>query len=251
VDIEASYTTFTRLRIDGSNTLYPSHPDGVDCPGHVSQGLVIAGPGDVLDHIDYFQSIPRLRGNGIGIGWWGHPDHAIVRYSLIHDIGQCMAYDHLIYLAGGNNVQIYDNWIWNDLHGRGVQLYPGPSNARVYGNVIDHVGEGLVIGNDPGYTVSGNQIFHNIVSDCVGLPWEAIPGQAIHALYGGAAGTDNSFHDNLLFRDPGGVGPPSGLIAYGNFTANPRFVNASAHNFATRSHSGLVRWLRWAGPPGP
>jgi hypothetical protein len=251
VDIEASYTTFTRVRIDGSNTLYPRHPDGVNCPGHVSQGLVIAGPGDILDHIDYFQSIPQLRGNGIGIGWWGHPDHAIVRYSTIHDIGQCMAYDHLVYLAGGNSVQIYGNWMWNDAHGRGVQLYPGPTNAKVFDNVIDHAGEGFVIGNEAGYTVSGNQIFHNVISNCTGLPWEGIPGQAIHALFGGTPGTGNSFHDNVTYRDPGGIGSLSGLESYGNFTVNPRYIDASRHNFATRSHTGLVHWLHPIRPPGP
>ncbi len=251
MDIEASYTTFTRVRIDGSNTLYPRHPDGVNCPGHVSQGLVIAGPGDILDHIDYFQSIPQLRGNGIGIGWRGHPDHAIVRYSTIHDIGQCMAYDHLVYLAGGNSVQIYGNWMWNDAHGRGVQLYPGPTNAKVFDNVIDHAGEGFVIGNEAGYTVSGNQIFHNVISNCTGLPWEGIPGQAIHALFGGTPGTGNSFHDNVTYRDPGGIGSLSGLESYGNFTVNPRYIDASRHNFATRSHTGLVHWLHPIRPPGP
>ena len=52
VDIEASYTTFTRLRIDGSNTLYKSHPSGVNCRNNVSQSLVIAGHDDILDHIE-------------------------------------------------------------------------------------------------------------------------------------------------------------------------------------------------------
>ena len=80
----------------------------------MSQPLVIAGRNDVLEYDDYYQSVASLRGNGIGIGFWGNADNTIIRYSKIHDVGQCEAYDHLIYLSHGNNVQIYDNWIWND-----------------------------------------------------------------------------------------------------------------------------------------
>ena len=75
---------------------------------------MIAGRNDILQYDDYFQSMPSLRGNGIGIGFWGHADNTIIRYSKIHDVGQCEAYDHLIYLSHGNNVRIYDNWLWND-----------------------------------------------------------------------------------------------------------------------------------------
>jgi hypothetical protein len=247
VDIEASYTTFTRVRIDGSNTLYKSHPTGINCPGNVSQSLVIAGHDDILDHINYYQSIPQLRGNGIGVGFWGNADNTIIRYSKIHDVGQCMAYDHLIYLAGGDNVQIYGNWLWNDAHGRGVQLYPGPTNAKVYGNVIDRAGEGFVIGNEPGYTVSGNQIFHNIITNCTGLPWEGIPGQAIHDLYAGAQGTGNSFFDNLLYHDPGGVGRLSAVQAYNNSTGNPQFASATVHNYRLLRGSPAAGWGMWSG----
>ena len=131
---------------------------------------------------------PSLRGNGIGIGFWGDADNTIIRYSKIHDVGQCQAYDHLIYLSHGNNVQIYDNWLYNDAHGRGVQLYPAPTNARVFDNVIDHAGEGFVIGNEAGDTVSGNQIYNNVITNSTGLPTEGIPGEAIHDLYGGTPG---------------------------------------------------------------
>src|SRR5207302_7657016 len=130
----------------------------------VSEGLTIAGHNDILEYNDYFQSVPSLRGNGIGIGWWGSPDNTIIRFNRIHDVGQCMAYDHLIYAAHGNNIRIYDNWIWNDPHGRGIQLYPAPTNARVWGNVIDNVGVGIGIGDEPGETASGSHICHNIIT---------------------------------------------------------------------------------------
>src|ERR1700760_196104 len=222
VDIEGSYTTLSRLKIDGSNTFYRQVREDTHCPAPVSQALMIAGRNDILQYDDYFQSVPSLRGNGIGIGFWGHPDNTIIRYSKIHDVGQCEAYDHLIYLSHGNNVQIYDNWLYDDAHGRGVQLYPAPTNARVYDNVIDHAGEGFVVGNEAGDTVSGNDIYDNVITNSTGLPSEGIPGEGIHDLYGGAPGSGNSFHDNILYGNPGGIGPLRSVDHYDNASANPR-----------------------------
>ena len=59
------------------------------------------------------------------MGFWGQADNTVIRFERIHDVGQCEAYDHLIYVSHGNNVQIYDNWLYNDPHGDAVQLYPG------------------------------------------------------------------------------------------------------------------------------
>ena len=89
-----------------------------------------------------------------------------------------------------------------------MQLYPAPTNAKVYDNVIDHAGEGFVIGNEPGYTVSGNQIFDNIITNSTGLPSENIPGQAIHDIYGGRPGTGNTFHGNVAVQQPRGPRGP-------------------------------------------
>jgi hypothetical protein len=244
VDVEGSYTTISHLKIDGSNTFYRQHPAGVNCPTPTSQPLVIAGHDDVLEYDDYYQSIVRLRGTGVGIGFWGDADNTIIRYSKIHDVGQCQAYDHLIYLSHGNNVRIYDNWLYNDAHGRGVQLYPSPTNAKIYDNVIDHAGEGFVIGNEPGDTITGNQIFDNIITNSTGLPTEGIPGQAIHDLYAGRPGTGNAFHNNILFNNPGGLGDLTSVRAYGNVSRNPEFVDAPRHDYDTRLSGQLKRTKR-------
>ncbi|HEY1509249.1 MAG TPA: hypothetical protein VGF93_09630, partial [Solirubrobacteraceae bacterium] len=89
VDVEGSYTTLSHLSIDGSNSLYTQHPAGVSCPAPTSQPLTIAGHDDVLEYDDYSQSVASLRGNGIGIGFWGNADNTIIRYDKIHDVGQC------------------------------------------------------------------------------------------------------------------------------------------------------------------
>jgi hypothetical protein len=247
VDLEGSYTTLSHLRIDGSNTFYKQVREGTSCPAPVSQPLVIAGRNDVLEFVDYFQSVPSLRGNGIGIGFWGDADNTIIRFSRIHDVGQCEAYDHLIYLSHGNNVQIYDNWLYDDAHGRGVQLYPAPTNARVYENVIDHAGEGFAIGNEPGDTVSGNEIYNNIVTNSIGLPSQSIPGEAIHDYYGGEPGTGNSFHDNILYGNPGGTGHLTAVDHYGNTTANPRLADPVQHDYDPLPGSPVAGWGMWSG----
>jgi hypothetical protein len=237
----------SHLSIDGSNTFYKQVREGTSCPAPVSQPLVIAGHNDVLEFIDYHQSVPSLRGNGIGIGFWGDADNTIIRYSKIHDVGQCEAYDHLIYLSHGNNVQIYDNWLYDDAHGRGVQLYPAPTNARVFGNVIDHAGEGFVVGNEAGDIVSGNQIYNNIITNSTGLPTEGIPGQAIHDLYGGKPGSGNSFHDNVLYGNPGGIGDLTDVDHNDNASANPRLSDPVEHDYTPLPASPAANWGLWSG----
>ncbi len=249
VDMEAAYTTLENVRIDGSNTRYPAHPVGIACSTtHVSQPLVIVGHDDVLQYVDYYQSVAALRGTGIGVGFWGDADNTIIRYDKIHDVGNCLAYDHLIYLSHGNNVQIYDNWLWNDPHGRGVQLYPAPTNARVFDNVIDFAGEGFVISDNPGTTVSGNEIFNNIVTNSTGLPSEGLTGEGVHDSYGGKPGTNNSFFNNDIYNNPGGIGRLSAAVTtYGNTTTNPQFLNAAAHDYQLQATSTDANWNTWNG----
>lgn len=253
VDLEASDTTLSHLNIDGSNIFYDQRRAGTGCPVPVSQSLVIAGSGDILEYDNYYQSVARLRGNGIGIGFWGDADDTVIRFDRIHDVGQCQAYDHLIYLSHGDNVRIYDNWLWNDPHGRGVQLYPAPTNARVYNNVIARAGEGFGVGDEAGETVSGNQIYDNIVSNATGLPWERIRGMCINDSYGGAPGTGNVFDHNDCFQDPGGIARVTAIRMYDNTTANPDFVNAAQHNYGLLPSSSLVEQDLWSAlsAPGP
>ncbi|HEY2771430.1 MAG TPA: right-handed parallel beta-helix repeat-containing protein [Solirubrobacteraceae bacterium] len=243
--LEGAYTTISHLTIDGSNDLFTQHPAGVDCSSPASEPLNIVGPNDILEYDNYYQSVPSLRGNGIGVGFWGDADNTIIRYNRIHDVGSCQAYDHLIYLSHGNNVRIYDNWMWNDPHGRGIQLYPDPTNARIWGNVIDHVGVGVGIGSEPGTEPRGNEIFGNVVIDSVGLPWEGLPGEALNVYWGsGSVGADNSFQYNVSFRNPGGIGSPRGVAVAHNVTANPGFADAAQHDYTiASSHRNVLRVL--------
>jgi hypothetical protein len=251
VIIQGSYTTVQNMTIDGSNTLYGSHPAGVDCPGNTSQPLVLAGTGDVLQYVDYYQSIASMRGNAIGVGFWGNADNTVIRYDKIHDVGQCQAYDHLIYLSHGNNVQIYGNWMYDDPHGDAVQLYPAPTNARIHDNVIDAVGEGFVVGNTSPNTVSGNQIYDNVISNTTGLAVYGQAGDAIHDIWDGTPGTNNTFHNNLLYNNPGGLGRLTAIQATANTTANPQYTSTTTHNYQTPTTSPAAPLHLWDGRVPP
>jgi hypothetical protein len=245
--IPAAYTTVSHLSIDGSNTFYDHQRSGTNCPYPVSEALAISGPNDTLEYNDYYQSIPSLRGNGIGIGFSGNADNTTIRFNKIHDVGQCWAYDHIIYLSHGNNVQIYGNWMWNDPHGWGVQLYPAPTNARVHDNVIDHAGSGFIIGNEAGNNVSGNQIWHNVVTDSTGLAKAGLTGVAISDYWGGTPGTGNTFTNNDSYRNPGGIASVSNVQLTNNITTDPQFIDPTNHNYNTQPTSPTTTWNLWNG----
>ena len=249
VEVEGSYTTVSGLTIDGSNNLYDVQRAGTSCPSPVSNGLEIDGAGDIFQNNDFYQSVPSLRGNGIGIGW-NHPaDNAIIRNNRIHDLGQCMAFDQMIYLAHGTGVQIYDNWLWNDPHGWGVQIYPAASNAHVYDNVIDSAGSGIVIGGSS--QVANNTIDHNIILNSTGLPNAGLPqGVGISTCCG--LGPGNTFTNNVLYNNPGGTANATGITLTNNTTTAPNLANPTTHDYRTTPTSPtlLATWTLWDGNLG-
>jgi hypothetical protein len=245
VELEGSYTTLSGLTIDGSNNLYSAQRSGTNCPYPVSNGLEIDGRGDIFEDNDFFQSVASLRGLGIGLGF-NHPaDDAIIRDNRIHDLGQCMAYDQMIYLAHGDGVQIYDNWMWNDPHGWGVQLYPAASNAHIHDNVIDGAGSGFVLGGSS--QVSGNTIDHNIILNPTGLPDAGVQrGVGVSTCCG--LGSGNSFTNNIVAHSPGGIADASGITLSGNTTQAPALADVATHDY--RPTTPLPGWSLWDGRSG-
>jgi hypothetical protein len=241
VQLEGAYTTLSDLNIDGSNTAYDAVRSGTSCPAPVSNGLEIDGQGDIFEHNNFYQSVASLRGNGIGVGWNGQADHAIIRYNRIHDLGGCEDYDQMIYLDRGNGVQIYGNWMWNDPHGWGVQLYPDAVGAHVYNNVIDSAGSGFVVGGSS----TGNVIDHNVVLNSTGLTKSGLSrGVGISEF---EPGSGNTFTSNDVFSNPGGVGNDPDLLLSANTTRNPSLVNVGAHDYSVAPGSPLASWGLWNG----
>src|SRR5207244_3198492 len=148
-----------------------------------------------------------------------------------------------------NGAQIYDNWMWNDSHGWGMQIYPGVTNARVYKNVVDGAGAGFVIGDDGSMTTTGNQVYNNIVANSTGMSTQSgyfITGAAL----AGAApvpGSNNSFTNNDAYNNPAGVGGQANVTMSGNTTSDPQFISATAHNYQVASTSPFASWGMWNG----
>jgi hypothetical protein len=242
--LDGSYITVSGLNLDDSNTFYAQQRSGTTCPYPVSQALDIEGSGDILQYDDIYQSVASLRGNLIGIGFAHSPADTIIRYDKIHDAGQCDAYDHLIYVSHGTGAQIYDNWIWNDPHGWGVQLYPDAVDAHVHDNVIDHAGSGFVVGG----ASTGDLIDHNVVTNSTGLPDAGLPrGVGISESDPGA---NNTFQSNDVFNNPGGIGNDPSLKLTANTTTNPGLADASAHDYSVAPGSPLAGWGLWNGSVG-
>jgi hypothetical protein len=260
IDVEGSYTTITRLAIDGSNACYTPQASRKSCSPRASEGLAIIGQGNILDHDEIYQAQPGLRSNAIGIGWRAAADHSyaddtVIRYDKIHDVGSCDDYDHLIYLSHGNNVQIYGNWMWNDAHGWGVQVYPGPTNARVYSNVIDGAGSGFVFDDGGDGRLVGNHAYHNVVVNSVGIANRDIgfsmPGVLVSSpgLRGSSTGNQVTLNDS--FNNPADYavdGTTSNeLSVQGNIHVAPLFLDPAHHNYAVPPESLLGLWNLWTG----
>jgi Right handed beta helix region len=237
VEVNGDYITIRGLRIDGSNSVMVNPGK---C-GTQALGLLLQGHDEIFEHNEVFQS-----GNK-GSAIIQHGDRNIIRYNKLHDFGTCYAYDHGVYVGDGDSVQIYGNWIWNNPHGWGIQVYPGPTNARIHDNVIDSNGGGFVISDDGTATSTGNQIYENVVMNSVGMTTQSgyyISGAGISGA-GPVAGSNNSFTTNDAFNTP--IGSVSNIAMSGNMTTDPAFVDAGGHNYAVSSSSPLAGWGLWDG----
>jgi hypothetical protein len=244
VELEGSYTTLSGLQIDGSNNAYNAVRSGTSCPAPVSNGLEIDGHDDTFQYNNFYQSVPSLRGNGIGVGWNGQADNTVIRFNRIHDLGQCQDYDQMIYLAHGNNAQIYDNWMWNDPHGWGVQVYPAAAGAHIYNNVIDGAGSGFVIAGDS--SVQNNVIDQNIVMNSTGLTHAGLP-QGVGLFSSGAIGSGNAFTNNDIYNNRGGIANADHVTINNNTTTSPDLADPHNHDYRTTTTSPHADWNLWNG----
>ena len=248
LDFEASNVTFSRFDIDGDNTAFSQQrSEDSGCPAYtqpVSQGLSIEGSNVIFQDNDLSQSVPARRAVAIGVGWWGTPAGVIIRHNRIHDVGGCKAFDHLIYVSHGSGTQVYDNWMWNDPHGWGVQIYPGATSTHVFANVIDTAGAGFVIGG--GTSVSNNLIEHNVVMNSSGLPSNNVPAAVLTSCCG--IGTGNVLQNNISWNNSGGIdAADAGISNVGNTTQNPMFVNPAAHDYTLQTGSPAASFGIWNG----
>lgn len=248
--VNASYLVFEYLNIDDSNNQYSSNggSDPAPCSVPVSESFDLNASNNILQYNNIYQATAALRGVLIGIGYGGVVNNSIIRYNKISDAGSCNQTQHLIYNDHGSGTQIYDNWMWNDHYGYGVQLYSSPSNAKVYSNVIDDVLDGTVEATSG----SGNQTYNNVFMNAAVVSGFH-SGYVINCLNAGG----DTVNNNASLNNANGFGLPcSGVTGTGNITlsANP-FVNSSAHdyNLSSSAPATVQAYNLWdgVGPPVP
>jgi hypothetical protein len=242
--VNAGYLVFEYLNIDDSNNQYSSNggSDPAPCSVPVSESFDLNASNNILQYNNIYQATASLRGVLIGIGYGGAVDNTVIRYNKISDAGSCNQTQHLIYNDHGSGTQIYDNWMWNDHYGYGVQLYSSPSNTKVYSNVIDNVLDGTVEATSG----SGNQTYNNVFMNAT-IMSGFHSGYVINCLNAGGDTVDN----NASWHNPNGLGAPcSGVTATGNLTlsADP-FVNSAAHNYtlSASAPAALQAYNLWDG----
>jgi len=259
LDVEGDYWTVSHLNIDTANTWATwaqSHPCPSTTPPNVSEAVTLMGTGDTLDHDYVYNSQPKLYSVTVGIGWWGSGSNAVIRYSEILQAGQCWQYDHAIYLAGGSGAQIHDNWIWSapgNAGGQAVSIYPNPTNAHIYRNVIDGTNSGFDIGG----SAANNTLDHNIVSNAGYVYYlggtSGFDGVFMNCI---ASGTGNTSNYSDSYNSADGATPGctiAGQMAWSNTsTADPQYLDPTNHDYGLEAASPFASWgLPTASQVGP
>ena len=228
--VTGSYITFTGLTFDVS-----THIRGVggNCPAGRAETFQIAAHDDILDHVEITASDQANSSNGVYLNGSNNE----VRYSKIHDVGACTdstyGFDHGSYIGHGDGDKIHHNWIWNIHFGWGVQLYPDPTNSKVYSNVIDSARSGIIMCSSG----ANHEFYNNVVSnDTIGAMISGC----------GPTGANNTAHDNDAFNDPGGVGGSGAIVKTNNVSVDPLYSNRAAHDFRSLE-PGLFAYGLWDG----
>jgi hypothetical protein len=253
VYITASNTTLTRLTINGNNSYSGAQETSQQCPNNGNNnvvrytGVIIQGgiSGVTVDHIDLNMAGSNNPGNAIGIGWNGAADSTTIRYSKIHDAGSCTHYDHLIYASHGSGIAIYDDWLWNDAFGWGIQLYPAPTNADIHAVVIDKAASGFTIASSTG---ANNAVKNTIVSNSTGQ--SQCGGTGKWFVCGSGTGSGNTVDASDSWQNADGFGSISGTTITNSLSVDPALTDPTNHNYSPSSSTPTSigdNWGLWDG----
>ena len=163
--LEGANVTLEHLNLNVSDTLgtHQSNSIVAGCASVASDGLELDASDVVLQDNNIYESVYRDELIGVNYAQSGNPvANDVITHNNIGPAGSCKQLDHLVYASHSTGLQITQNWFFDDPYGYGVQLYSGPTNTTVTGNVFDDVLDGVMTASSGG----GNTIAQTWGSTC-------------------------------------------------------------------------------------
>jgi hypothetical protein len=192
---------------------------------------------DILTDPTAFAKAEASGNGGAGAemdGFNGGVDGSIIG-NTIYNIGpsdQSSSLVHGIYQTEAGTVA--DNVVYN-VTGVGVTLWHGAENINIANNTIDNARDGGIFvgsGDSGSSATSGDHVTveNNIVTHS---------NQGIYE--GGTTGVHNTYANNLFWDNTGAnVSLQHGLHATGTIVADPKFANASSHDYHLQAGSPAI-----------
>jgi hypothetical protein len=249
--INGNYVTLEYMNLDQADTLYDGNggSNPAPCSYPLSEGMQINGSYVTLQNDNVYES--KYRGVLIGIDYADPSNPStgdIIRDNNIGPGGGCSQTQHLIYDDHSSNLQIYNNWMFDDHFGYAVQLYTSPGQTSVHGNVFDDVLNGVVDDSD----VGANQTDNNVEINGYG-------GGPFLDNFRDRTGVTDTVNNNAVYNVSGGIGSAEQDVTLtGNITltANPFVGGKDSDNYTPASNSAAASVASYGlwngqGPPSP
>lgn len=183
------------------------------------------------------------------------PSNVIIEGNNIHDCGVLPAnnHEHGIYIAASRNLIIRDNLIWNNAD-RGIQLYTDVRGTKIYGNVINNNGTGLIFGGDSAMAARDTMVENNIITNS-NERWNVEYSFAADGPTGsGNVVRHNCIHGAEGWYGEGGLGEAIseqvGFVATDNVIADPEFADPGHGDFTIAADSPCAGVLGGDAPAG-
>jgi hypothetical protein len=154
--------------------------------------------------------------------------------NTIHGCGQAVNdnHDHCIYAAKTNGLLVQRNLIY-DCYTYAIQMYPDAQGTLFDHNTVDGSGSirgGVLFGGESSPVSSNNTVSNNILT--YATTYE------LTYYWGGPAGVGNTALGNCLWGAASGdVSSLLGFSVTANTHADPKFVNAAAHDYTLQDGS--------------
>ena len=147
----SDYINVVSLSLNGRNSSTLPSPT-VD-----ASHILFAGDNVTNDHTAICFDLGSLQ--------YGEAVDVTLTHNRIHGCGRLPPtnHEHGVYDEYTSGAVISYNMIYDNAD-RGINIYPAAYNGRIYGNVIDGNGWGVLFAGEGGYASSGNYVYNNVIA---------------------------------------------------------------------------------------